>query len=70
MKRLIIFLIRRRLGLKKNERFRFANQKSPDIYWFTSTALVKDIGKAWVVKSGVKLNYLLSDECKVVKQVK
>lgn len=68
MKRLIIFLIRRRLGLKKNEKFRFANQKSHDIYWFTDTALVKDIGKDWVVNSGVKLNYLLSDECKVVKK--
>ena len=74
MKRLIIFLIRRRLGLKKNERFRFANQKSTDIYWFTDTALVKDVcpylGYEKVVNSGVKLNYLLSDECKVVKQVK
>lgn len=42
MKRLIIFLIRKRLGLKKYERFKFDNQKSPyDEYFFTDTELMK-----------------------------
>jgi hypothetical protein len=42
MKRLIIFLIRIRLGLKKGQRFRFDNQKSKfDEYYFTDTELMK-----------------------------
>lgn len=42
MKRLIIFLIRKRLGLKKYERFTFDNQKSKfDEYYFTDTQLIK-----------------------------
>lgn len=42
MKRLIIFLIRTRLGLKKGQHFRFDNQKSKfDEYFFTDTELVK-----------------------------
>lgn len=42
MKRLIIFLIRKRLGLKKNQRFTFDNQKSKfDEYYFTDTQLMK-----------------------------
>ena len=41
MKRLIIFLIRKRLGLKKNELFRFANQCEQSVYYFTETGLMK-----------------------------
>jgi hypothetical protein len=64
--RLIIFLIRRRLGLKKYEHFRFDNQKSKDVYYFTATELMK----IWAFgdeKSGVSLNWLLDPECKIVK---
>ena len=41
MKRLIIFLIRKRLGLKKNELFRLAKQCEQSVYYFTETGLMK-----------------------------
>lgn len=64
--RLVIFLIRRKLKLKKYEEFRFIGQKTPDVYYFTSTQLRKEMHGKEVV-SGVSLNYLLSDECKIRK---
>ena len=68
MKRLIIFLIRRRLGLKKGERFQFTNQKSTiDRYYFTSTKLMKehhDKNQGYTRPSNVNLNYVLSDPCR------
>ena len=69
MKRLIIFLIRRRLHLRKGERFRFANQKNDNVYYFTADRLVKipeDTG--WISrreKSLVSLNWLLDDRCEI-----
>ena len=66
MKRIIIFLIRRKLGLKKGEEFRFVGQKTKDIYYFTETKLMKEM-YGNVVVSGVSLNYLLSDECAIKK---
>lgn len=67
MKRLIIFLIRRRLGLKKEERFQFKNQKTRDLYFFTDTELMKAeyITGGVHCLSGVSLNWLLSDECEI-----
>ena len=77
MKRLILFLIRRRLGLKLNEQFRFANQNSPyDFYFFTPYALMKYEYRRNVpgisfmgnlVKAHVSLNWLLDDECEIIK---
>ena len=75
MVRLIIFLIRRRFGLKRYQRFRFTNQKSPyNWYYFTDTNLMKAefVHKDGVCKchdrpANVKLNYLLSDECHIEK---
>lgn len=77
-KRLIIFLIRKRLGLKKYEDFQFTNQKSNEIYYFTETNLMKkyaddpvkpNVRSNWFlddhVKSNVSLNWLLDDNCKV-----
>ena len=71
MKHLIIFLVRKKLGLKKGEHFRFVNQSSPDnTYYFTDDAVMKHFGR-WKgsddVKSSVSLNWLLDDECKIVK---
>lgn len=67
IKRLVIFLIRKRLKLKKYEPFRFTNQKSPyDFYYFTKTALIKYESKDMdFVNSGVSLNWLLNDKCKI-----
>lgn len=77
MKRLILFLIRRRLGLKLNEPFKFANQNSRyDFYWFTPYALLKYEYREDVVgfgligstdKAHVSLNWLLDDECEIIK---
>lgn len=72
IKRLIFFLVRRKLGLKKGESFRFANQVSPYNYY----AIYED--GVWKYEptgndaiycklSNVNLNYLLSDKCEVVK---
>lgn len=75
-KRLIIFLIRKRLGLKLGERFRFTNQKSKyDKYYFDRNRLVKllycDSDLPHLnMDSSVSLNWLLAldpkkDICKV-----
>ena len=70
MKRLIIFLIRRRLGIKKNEFFKFDNQKSNTTYYFTDTNLWKmDHDKCEIELSGVSLNWLLNDNCTIIKEV-
>ena len=66
MKSLVIFLVRKRLGLKKGEEFRFVGQKSKDIYYFTNSELRKEMF-GHDVKSNVSLNYLLSDECEIKK---
>lgn len=73
MKRLIIFLIRKRLGLKSGEEFQFANQKSKlDTYYFYDERLIKieSISKNEFEfkESNVSLNWLLNDECKIIKR--
>lgn len=67
MKRLIIFLIRRTLRLKKNEYFRFINQKSDALYYFTETAVMKAEMDGSVAPSSVSLNWLLHPAC-VIKR--
>lgn len=65
IKKLIIFLFRKHLGLKKFERFRFANQKKESVYWFTDTCLMKkESGIEY--KSTVSLNWLLDDRCELI----
>ena len=65
----IVFLIRRRLRLKKYQRFRFKNQKTDNVYYFTEYRLIKIPEDKRIVsraeKSLVSLNWLLSDECEV-----
>lgn len=63
MRRLIIFLVRKRLGLKRYEHFRFSNQKGKATYYFTSTNVMK-MEYYYVRPSSVSLNWLLDDECK------
>ena len=71
MRKLIILLIRLRHKLKENEPFRFSNQKSKcDFYYFTTDELKKVCftgNNATTVKANVSLNWLLNDECKIVK---
>lgn len=69
IKRFIVFLVCRKLGIKKGEFFRFTNQKSDAIYYFTETRLVKVdtfYGNDERL-STVSLNWLLSDDCKIQK---
>lgn len=69
MKRFIIFLIRRRLHLRKNQKFRFCNQKTDNIYYFASDRLVKIPETSGKIpryeKSLVSLNWLLDDDCEI-----
>lgn len=64
VRRLILFLVRRRLGLKKYETFRFAEQKSNAVYAFASDGLMKS-WRGRIEKSRVSLNWLLDDECQI-----
>lgn len=68
-KRLIIFLVRSRLGLKKYEHFQFDNQKSDATYFFSDACVMKDT-KTTVRQSTVSLNWLLDDNCKITKKKK
>lgn len=64
MNRFIIFLIRKKLGLKKFEHFKFIGQKSDAVYWFTES----NIMKRWhnqTTLSGVSVNWLLDKECEI-----
>ena len=69
VKKLIIFLIRKRMHLKRNERFRFDNQRSKkDYYYFTATRLVKieyEGDLCHSIPAHVSINWLLDDECKI-----
>ena len=65
-KRLIIFLIRMRLGVGLYQKFRFVNQKTRDVYYFTEEKLMKITGiEKWEVSSSVSLNWLLDPRCEI-----
>ena len=66
MRLFIIFLVRKKLGLKKYEDFRFNNQKSEAFYFFTDQELIKE-EYGYRYPAGVSLNWLLSDECEICK---
>lgn len=62
--KLIIFLIRLKLHLKKGERFQFDNQKTDSVYWFTESTLMKmEHGHRY--EASVSLNWLLNQDCKI-----
>lgn len=63
-RKLVLFLVRRRLGIRKREMFVFENQKSASVYYFAGDKLWRtEAGKT--AESGVSLNWLLNDQCKV-----
>lgn len=67
LRRLILFWIRRKLGVRKYKRFRFTNQKSRDYYYFNDYGLCKSCpGSLEIVKSKVSLNWLINDDCSVI----
>ena len=67
MKKFIVYLIRKRLGLKTYETFRFVGQKVDAVYYFTDDAVMKVWCGDVIEKSGVSLNWLLDDNCKITK---
>ncbi len=68
MRRFILFLIRKRLGLKKYEHFRFSNQRDKtDTYYFGEIYLWKRSVGEIDIKSHVSLNWILDDECEIEK---
>lgn len=64
MRRVVIFLIRKKLGLKKYEKFRFAEQKSNAVYYFTEDNLMK-YWRNQTMLSGVSLNWLVDKDCTI-----
>lgn len=69
IKKLIIFLIRRRLHLNKHQPFWFDNQRyKGEHYYFTSTNVIKVMCDGREETSNVSLNWLLDDECKITKK--
>lgn len=66
MRRTVVFLIRKKLGLKKYEKFRFTNQKSNAVYYFTEDTVMKEWYGSTTL-SGVSLNWLLDDDCTIEK---
>jgi hypothetical protein len=65
IKRLILFLVRWRLGLKKYEPFQFDNQKTDAVYYFSDSGIMKAV-PGTITKSRVSLNWLLDDECGII----
>lgn len=64
--KLVIFLLRKKLGVKLEQPFRFANQRTKDVYWFDKHGLIKFPHNGLPgTLSGVSLNWLLNEECKV-----
>lgn len=70
MRRLIIFLVRKRLRLKKYQPFRFVGQKnSKNYYYFDKDSIRKVIAfDGHDVFSSVSLNWLLDDNCKITTE--
>lgn len=70
LNRLIIFLLCRKLGVKRFQPFRFVNQNSKhDYYMFDQECLLKYVylGDCYIHNlSNVKLNWLLDDDCEIV----
>lgn len=74
MNKLILFLIRKKLHLKKWQKFRFENQRSRnDYYYFGNKKLIKvqycnkHIKHPLRIPSDVSLNWLLDKKCKIIK---
>lgn len=69
LRKLIIFLVRKHLGLKLYEGFQFSNQKHNAVYYFTPCEILKNEGDDKVIKpSRVSLNWLLNDKCEIIRR--
>lgn len=76
LRRFVLFLLRKKLKVKKGDAFQFTNQRSErDYYFFTNEYLMKDEYIAdknmfELKRSTVSLNWLLDPECKIRKMFK
>ena len=68
MRRFVIFLIRKKLRLKKYEKFTFVGQKSDAVYYFGESAVMKQ-WRGQTTLSGVSVNWLLDRDCKIERIV-
>lgn len=68
MKRLILFLIRRKLHITLYKPFKFDNQKSDNnFYYITNDAVMKyNYLSCMTTESNVSLNWLLNKNCKIL----
>lgn len=71
----ILFLIRKRLGLKKYEQFQYANQKDTEVWYYIGPTRIMKVypepeceGLPRCILSNVSLNWLLDDRCKIIKK--
>ncbi len=73
LRKIILFLIRMKLGVKKGQAFQFVGQNGDARYWFEEEGIVKgvqiDTKRANYSWSRVSLYWLLSSECKIRKYV-
>ena len=66
LNKLILFLIRKKLHLKKFQQFYFSNQTIKiEKYYFDNYGIMK-ISVCGLVRSNLSLNFLLSDECRIL----
>ena len=65
MRRAVMYLLRKKLGLKKNQRFQFDGQKSDAVYCISDTHVMKHYHGRTTL-SNVSINWLLDDECKIL----
>ena len=73
-KRIITFLIRNRLKLKKGEMFQFIDQRNKsEWYFFDSVGIMKQYYNSHTNATGIRpssvsLSWLLDDRCKIIKK--
>ena len=66
LNKLILFLIRKKLHLKKYQQFYFSNQAIKiEKYYFNNNGIMK-ITATGLVRSNLSLNFLLSDKCEIL----
>lgn len=69
----ILFLIQKKLGVKKFEQFQYTNQTETDIWYYIGRSRIikvylDDEGNTREAHSNVSLNWLLDDRCKIIKK--
>ena len=68
MTRLIMFLLRLKLGVKKYERFKFTNQRTKNEYHFDTHTIYRSYLKGntvYIEPSDVSINWLLNPCCEI-----